>query len=126
MTESTDKSVLDQIKDTVTETIKDQANTTIQQAIEALKDKLTANGIEFTDQIQSLVQEAITSIMTQTGESVSTKVESFLDSKKDQWAQLAVTDPDEARRKLRTFWMGVSGICAIIGAVLGFFADKFI
>ena len=113
------QSIIDEIKNTVKDTIKDQANTTIQQMIDSIKEKLTAEGIEFTDQIQSLVKEAVTAIMEQTGESVSTKVDAFMDSKKDQWAQLAVEDPDEARRKLRTFWMGISGCCAVVGLVIG-------
>lgn len=113
------QSIIDEIKETVKDTIKGQADATIQQIIDSIKEKLTAEGIEFTDQIQSLVKEAITEIMEQTGESVFTKVDAFMDSKKDQWAQLAVEDPDEARRKLRTFWMGISGCCAVVGLVIG-------
>lgn len=113
------QSIIDEIKNTVKDTIKDQANATIQQMIDSIKEKLTAEGIEFTDQIQSLVKEAVTAIMEQTGESVSTKVDAFMDSKKNQWAQLAVEDPDEARRKLRTFWMGIAGCGVVIGFLLG-------
>lgn len=113
------QSVIDEIKETVKGTIKEQANATIQQIIESIKEKLTANGIEFTEQIQSLVKEAITVIMQDTGEAVSAKVDAFMDSKKDQWAALAVEDPDEARRKLRTFWGGIACCGTIVGFILG-------
>lgn len=113
------QSIIDEIKETVKDTIKGQADATIQQIIDSIKEKLTANGVEFTEQLKKLVTEAVTAIMEQTGESVSTKVEGFLESKKDQWAQLAVEDPDEARRKLRTFWMGISGCCAVVGLIIG-------
>lgn len=113
------QSVIDEIKETVKDTIKEQANATIQQMIDSIKEKLTANGVEFTEQVQSLVKEAITAILEQTGESVTTKVDSFLESKKDQWAALAVEDPDEARRKLRTFWGGIACCGTIVGFILG-------
>ena len=113
------QSIIDEIKETVKDTIKGQVDATIQQIIDSIKEKLTANGVEFTEQIQSLVKEAVTAIMEQTGESVSTKVDAFMESKKDQWAQLALQNPDEARRKLRTFWMGISVCCAVVGLVIG-------
>lgn len=113
------QSIIDEIKETVKDTIKGQADATIQQIIDSIKEKLTANGVEFTEQIKQLVTEAVTVIMQETGESISTKVDAFMDSKKDQWAQLALQDPDEARRKLRTFWMGISGCCAVVGLVIG-------
>lgn len=113
------QSVIDEIKETVKDTIKDQADATIQQIIDSIKEKLTANGVEFTEQVKKLVTEAVTVIMQQTGESISTKVDSFMESKKDQWAQLALQNPDEARRKLRTFWMGISGVCLVVGLVIG-------
>lgn len=113
------QSIIDEIKETVKDTIKGQADATIQQIIDSIKEKLTANGVEFTEQIKQLVTEAVTVIMQETGESISTKVDAFMDSKKDQWAQLALLNPDEARRKLRTFWMGISGCCAVVGLVIG-------
>ena len=113
------QSIIDEIKETAKDPIKGQADATIQQIIDSIKEKLTANGVEFTEQIQSLVKEAVTAIMEQTGESVSTKVDTFMESKKDQWAQLALQNPDEARRKLRTFWMGISGCCAVVGLIIG-------
>lgn len=117
--ETSDKSILDQIKDTVKDTIKAEAMATIDQLIETIKEKLTANGIEFTEQVQTLVKEAITAIMQETGETVSEKVDTFLDGKKAIWTELAATNPDEARRKLRNFWLGVAGVCAIVGFALG-------
>ena len=113
------QSIIDEIKETVKDTIKGQADATIQQIIDSIKEKLTANGVAFTEQIQNLVKEAVTAIMQQTGESISTKVDFFMESKKDQWAQLALQNPDEARRKLRTFWMGISGCCAVVGLIIG-------
>lgn len=122
----TEESIVGNITDLIKDTIKEQAGQSISKIIESLKEKLTAEGIEFSDQIQTIVKELIEKLMTDTTESVGTKVESFLESKKDQWAQLAVENPDDARRKLRTFWMGISGVCAVLGAVVGFFLDKFI
>ena len=113
------QSVIDEIKETVKDTIKGQADATIQQIIDSIKEKLTANGVEFTEQVKQLVTEAVTVIMQETGESISTKVDSFMESKKDPWAQLALQNPDEARRKLRTFWMGISGVCLVVGLVIG-------
>lgn len=113
------QSVIDEIKETVKDTIKGQADATIQQIIDSIKEKLTANGVEFTEHVKKLVTEAVTVIMQETGESISTKVDSFMESKKDQWAQLALQNPDEARRKLRTFWMGISGVCLVVGLVIG-------
>lgn len=122
----TEESIVGNITDLIKDTIKEQAGQSISKIIESLKEKLTAEGIEFSDQIQTIIKELIEKLMTDTTESVGTKVESFLESKKDQWAQLAVEDPDDARRKLRTFWMGISGVCAVLGAIVGFFLDKFI
>lgn len=116
---TTEKSITDQIKDAVKDAIKSESSKTIEDIINSIKEKLTANGVEFTEQIKQLVTEAVTAIMQETGESVSTKVESFMESKKDEWAQLALQDPDEARRKLRTFWMGISGVCLIVGLAIG-------
>lgn len=113
------QSVIDEIKETVKDTIKGQADATIQQIIDSIKEKLTANGVEFTEQVKKLVTEAVTVIMQETSESISTKVDSFMESKRDQWAQLALQNPDEARRKLRTFWMGISGVCLVVGLVIG-------
>lgn len=121
-----EQSVIDNITSIVKDAIKDQAGQSVEQIIEGLKEKLATTGIEFSDQLQTIVKELIEKLMQDTQESISVKVESFLESKKDQWAQLAVEDPDDARRKLRTFWMGISGVCAVLGAIVGFFLDKFI
>ena len=122
----TEESIVGNITDMIKDTIKEQAGQSINKVIESLKEKLTVEGIEFSDQIQTIVTELIEKLMTDTTESVGTKVESFLEEKKDQWAVLAAEDPDEARRKLRTFWMGISGVCLVAGGVIGFFLDKFI
>ena len=120
----TEESIVGNITDMIKDTIKEQAGQSINKVIESLKEKLTVEGIEFSDQIQTIVTELIEKLMTDTTESVGTKVESFLEEKKDQWAVLAVEDPDEARRKLRTFWMGISGVCLVVGGVIGFFLDS--
>lgn len=122
----TEESIVGNITDLIKDTIKEQAGQSINKVIESLKEKLTVEGIEFSDQLQTIVKELIEKLMTDTTESVGTKVESLLEEKKDQWAVLAVEDPDEARRKLRTFWMGISGVCLVAGGVIGFFLDKFI
>ena len=122
----TEDSIVGNITDLIKNTIKEQAGQSISKIIESLKEKLTVEGIEFSDQLQTIVKELIEKLMTDTTESVGTKVESFLEEKKDQWAALATEDPDEARRKLRTFWMGISGVCLVVGGVIGFFLDKFI
>lgn len=50
------------------------------------------------------------------------KVEEKLDAAKDEWAQLAMTDPDSARRQLRKFWILVAGGSGIvIGSVATYF-----
>lgn len=113
------QSIVDEIKDAVKDAIKTESSKTIEDIINSIKEKLAANGVEFTEQLKQLVTEAVTAIMQETGESISTKVDSFMESKKDQWAQLALQDPDEARRKLRTFWMGISGVCLVVGLVVG-------
>lgn len=57
-----------------------------------------------------------------TAEAVKSAVEEKLDAAKDEWAQLAQTDPDAARRQLRKFWILVAGGAGlIVGAVIGAF-----
>lgn len=43
-------------------------------------------------------------------------IEEKLDEAKDKWAEIAVSDPDTARRQLRAFW-GIVGMVA--GALIG-------
>lgn len=114
-----EQSLIDQIKDMIKDAVKSEADQSISSIIESIKKKLAESGVEFTEQLQTIIQEAVSEIFKQTGESVSTKVEGFLESKKDQWAQLALQDPDEARRKLRTFWAGISGVCLVVGLAIG-------
>ena len=116
-----EKSLIDQITEAVKDALKSEGKFTIDQIIATLKEKLTAEGIEFTEQIQKIVTELVSKLMEDTQESVSKKVESFLEEKKDQWAAMAVEDPDDARRKLRTFWIGVSAVCFAAGLVIGVF-----
>lgn len=115
-----EKSLIDQVTEAVKDAIKSEGKLTIDQIIATLKEKLAAEGIQFTDQIQKIVTELVSKLMEDTQESVSKKVESFLEEKKDQWAAMAVEDPDDARRKLRTFWIGISAVCFAAGLVIGF------
>ena len=46
-------------------------------------------------------------------------IEEKLDDAKDKWAETATTDPDTARRQLRSFW-GIVGFIA--GILVGGFA----
>lgn len=46
-------------------------------------------------------------------------IEEKLDEAKDKWAETATTDPDTARRQLRSFW-GIVGFIA--GILVGGFA----
>ena len=114
-------SLINQIKDIIKDSIKNEADKNISAIIESIKKKLAETGIEFTDQTQKIIEEAVSEIFKQTGESISTKVDGFLESKKDEWAVIALQDPDTARRKLRTFWVGISGICLIAGLAIGIF-----
>ena len=116
-----EKSLIDQVTEAVKDAIKSEGKLTIDQIVASLKEKLTAEGIQFTDQIQKIVTELVSKLMEDTQESVSKKVESFLEEKKGQWAAVAVEDPDEARRKLRTFWIGISAVCFVAGLVIGVF-----
>ena len=52
--------------------------------------------------------------MTETVQEVATEVEAKLDAAKDEWAQLAMTDPDAARRQLRKFWILVAGCSGLV------------
>ena len=113
--------IVDQIKDTVADAIKEQGQATVDQIVSTIKDKLTANGVEFSGQVETLVKEAVAAIFANTGEAIGEKVEGFLETKKDQWAALAVEDPDTARRKLRTFWLGISTVCLAAGVCIGMF-----
>lgn len=116
-----EKSLIDQITEAVKDALKSEGKLTIDQIVASLKEKLTAEGIEFTEQIQKIVAELVSKLMEDTQESVSKKIESFLEEKKDQWAAMAVEDPDDARRKLRTFWIGISAVCFVTGLVIGVF-----
>lgn len=94
--------------------------------VEDIKDKLTDVGTEFKGQLDTIVKDLVAELVKNTGEAVTEKVENVLEAKKDEWAALAVQDPDDARRKLRTFWVGVSGICAVVGVVVGYLLNMWI
>lgn len=52
-------------------------------------------------------------------EELGLDIEEKLDETKDKWAETATTDPDTARRQLRSFW-GIVGFIA--GILVGGFA----
>ena len=52
-------------------------------------------------------------------EELGLDIEEKLDEAKDKWAETAITDPDTARRQLRSFW-GIVGFIA--GILVGGFA----
>ena len=115
-------SIVDQIKDMVADAVKEQGQQGINTIIQSIKDKMNGAGVEFTEQMEGFINEAVSEIFKETGEALSTKVDKFLDSKKDQWAIVAVEDPDTARRQLRTFWGGIAAAAFVVGAALGYFA----
>ncbi len=55
------------------------------------------------------VGSAVSETVQEVASDVAEKVEENLDAAKDAWAQLAMTDPDAARRQLRKFWILVAG-----------------
>lgn len=114
-----EKSIVEQVTDIVKQTIQSEAEASIQELVENIKNKLTEAGVDFNEQIQALVQEVVSELVKNTGETVATKIETVLETKKDQWAALALENPDEARRKLRNFWIGISGACLVLGAIIG-------
>lgn len=58
--------------------------------------------------------ESVSSVVTETVQEVATEVEAKLDAAKDEWAQLAMTDPDAARRQLRKFCILVAGCSGLV------------
>lgn len=89
--------------------------------VEQIKDKLGEVSAEFKDQLDSIVKDLVNELANNAVDSFSEKIDNVLERKKEQWAALAVQDPDEARRKLRVFWAGVSGVCFVIGLAIGIF-----
>lgn len=71
--------------------------TEAQQSLDALKARFESIGSAVTETVQEVASD------------VAEKVEEKLDAAKDEWAQLAMTDPDAARRQLRKFWILVAG-----------------
>lgn len=55
------------------------------------------------------VGSAVSETVQEVASDVAEKVEEKLDAAKDEWAQLAITDSDAARRQLRNFWILVAG-----------------
>ena len=64
------------------------------------------------------VTDAATEVVTESVSAASEKVEEKLDQAKDEWAELTMKNPDEARRKLRTFWIVVAGGFGIVLGIL--------
>lgn len=55
--------------------------------------------------------------LKQKAEEAIDKADQKLEAEKDEWAKLAATDPDAARRQVRSFWICVAGG---LGVVLGY------
>ena len=55
--------------------------------------------------------------LKQKAEEAIAKADQKLEAEKDEWAKLAATDPDAARRRVRSFWICVAGG---LGVVLGY------
>lgn len=114
-------SIFDQIKDAVVDAIKAESSATLEQIIAKIKEKLASGGVEFTEQIQGLVTEAVQEIFKQTGESLTTKVSNFMDGKKAEWVAAVMEHPNAARRQLRLFYLGITGLCFVAGLGVGVF-----
>lgn len=81
-----------------------------QKSIDELKERFESVSSEVAEKVEEVAAE------------VSATVEEKLDAAKDDWAQLAQTDPDAARRQLRRFWILVAGGAGLIsGAAVGSF-----
>lgn len=96
------------------------------KVVEDIKNKLTEIGVEFKGQLETIVKELVQKLAEDTGEAVTEKINGILDQKKAQWAELAQEDPDEARRKLRTFWVGVTGVASVVSLVVGALLGVFV
>lgn len=59
--------------------------------------------------------------MKEEAKKIGLDIEEKLDDAKDKWAETATTDPDMARRQLRSFW-GIVGTAAgvLIGLGVGY------
>lgn len=78
-----------------------------QKSIDELKSRFENVGAVVGEKVEAVASD------------VSAKVEEKLDAAKDSWAQLAQTDPDEARRQLRRFWIiAAGGSGFILGAAV--------
>ena len=81
-----------------------------QKSIDELKERFESVSGEVAEKVEEVAAE------------VSATVEEKLDAAKDEWAQLAQTDPDAARRQLRRFWiLAAGGAGLVVGAAVGAF-----
>lgn len=83
---------------------RDEKKAEIEAKIEELKAKFESISQAVTEKVEEAAQE------------VSEKVEEA----KDDWEELAKTDPTEARRQLRKFWIAVSVCAFVVGAGVSF------
>lgn len=74
-----------------------------------LKDRLSA-----LDSSEEEEEEVVVEPEENIIEATSSKLEEKLNDAKDEWAKLAQTNPDEARRQLRKFWIIVAGSIGIV------------
>ena len=87
-----------------------------QENLERVKAELEVKKTEAQKSLDELKArfESVSSAVTETVQEVATEVEAKLDAAKDEWAQLAMTDPDAARRQLRKFWILVAGCSGLV------------
>lgn len=85
---------------------------------QALREEKKAEAKKSLDDLMSRF-ESIGDSVQDAALDVVEKVETKIDEAKDEWAKLALTDPDAARRQLRKFWILVAGCSGIFIGGLG-------
>lgn len=99
------------------ETSVSEAKAALERA-QALREEKKAEAKKSLDDLMSRF-ESIGDSIQEAASDIVEKVETKLDEAKDEWAQLALTNPDAARRQLRKFWILVAGCSGIFIGSLG-------
>lgn len=94
------------------ETSVSEAKAALERA-QALREEKKAEAKKSLDDLMSRF-ESIGDSVQEAASDVVEKVETKLDEAKDEWAQLALTNPDAARRQLRKFWILVAGCSGLV------------
>lgn len=106
----------------------ENAVTTAQKALEDAKSARDAKQAEAQTALDSL-KSKIESVGSAVEEAVGDVVEDAnakLEEAKDEWAALAQTDPDAARRQLRNFWLIVCASASVVSAGVGLFLGSWL